>query len=81
MGLKNPILTNKKLFIMTYAFETYVYCNELQISALYEGNSADAFALRHYRSGSFAVIHYGGQEIKEKYDALVEELNWSVSDL
>jgi hypothetical protein len=66
---------------MTYAFETWFINNQLQISALYEGNSADAFALRHYRSGSFAVIHYGGQEIKEKYESLVEELNWAVSDL
>lgn len=66
---------------MTYAFETWFINNQLQISALYEGNSADAFALRHYRSDSFSFLHYGGQEIKEKYDALVEELNWAVSDL
>jgi hypothetical protein len=68
---------------MTYAFETYVYCNQLHISPLYEGNSADAFyySLRKYKTGSFGVINYGGKEVKEKYEALVEEIDWSTSDL
>lgn len=61
---------------MIYAFEIWNN-GGIQISSLYEGNAADVFALRHYQSNTFAVLHYGNEEVKKLYDAIVEDLKFS----
>lgn len=61
---------------MTYAFEIWDN-GGIQISSLHQGNAAEVFALRHYQSNTFAVLHYGGEEVKTLYESIEQDLAWT----
>lgn len=48
-----------------FAFETWGIDG---ISALHEGERATAFIEQHYASGTYATLHEGGQEVRERYE-------------
>ena len=66
-----------------YAFESWMN-GDVQTSALYKGERAKSFRARHYESGTFATLHYGGEEVVNEYLAIINEKydrSYTIEDL
>ena len=57
-----------------FAFQSWMNGSTLQLSSLYEGDRALDFVDSHFESNTFAGLHIGGEEVREEYNQLQEQL-------
>lgn len=68
---------------MKFAFQSW-YNGDIQTSALYKGQRAEEFRVSHYDSGTFATLHYGGEEVVNEYLSIINERygsSYTIQDL
>jgi len=55
-----------------YAFQSWMN-GDIQTSGLFKGQRAENFRINHYKSGTFATLHYGGIEVVNEYLSIINE--------